>query len=131
MQHSERSSDRVFGLVMAGFFGLVAAFPMLGGDPPRVWALAIALAFLFFACFFPAALATLNRLWMKFGELLALVVSPIAMGVVFFGVITPIGWMMKLLGKKILPLRFDPQAKTYWMPRTPPGPTPESMKLPF
>lgn len=131
MQQGEGSSDRVFGLVMTGFFGLLTIFPVFSGKAPRLWALFIALTFLLAACFYPAALTRLNRWWMKLGEMLSLIISPVAMGIVFFAVITPMGWMMKLFGKRTMPLRFDPAAKTYWQDRTPPGPEPQSMKFPF
>jgi hypothetical protein len=37
------------------------------------------------------------------------------MGIVFFLVITPIGFLMQLFGKR--PLRNDPVAPSYWRPR--------------
>jgi hypothetical protein len=49
----------------------------------------------------------------------------------FFVVITPLGFLMRLSGKDPLRLRFDREVESYWIPRDPPGPTPESLKNQF
>jgi hypothetical protein len=38
---------------------------------------------------------------------------------------------MKLFGKNPLPLKPDPAAKSYWIERDPPGPSPQNMKHQF
>ena len=59
-------------------------------------------------------LTPFNILWMKFGFLLGKVVSPIVMGFVFFGVVTPISIIMKLLKKDLLNLKRN-KKETYWL----------------
>jgi len=127
------SSDRSFGFVMAAFFGLVALFPLLHGplSSIRWWALAIAAAFLAFALLWPAALRPLNRAWLKLGLLLSKVVSPIVLMILFYTTVTPIGLLMRWAGKDPLRLRRDRAAASYWIPREPPGPSPDSMKQQF
>lgn len=130
-QDVEGSSDRNFGLVMAAAFCVVAAVPILSGDAIRWWALGLAAAFAAAALVKPAALSGLNRLWMKFGLLLGRIVSPIALGLLFYGVLTPLGLMMRLSGKDPLRLKRDPAAQSYWQTRAPPGPPPDSMTNQF
>ena len=125
------SSDRTFGLVFAVFFTIVAVLPMVHGEPLRLWALAAAGAFLALALVAPRLLAPLNRLWLRFGDLLHRIVSPIALAILFYGVVTPTGLLMRLFGKDALRLRFDREAKSYWIAREPPGPPPESLKDQF
>jgi hypothetical protein len=124
-------SDRSFGLVFAAIFALIGLLPLLFGRGPRVWALAAAGLFLLAALAFPPVLAPLNRLWLKFGLLLHRFVSPIALGIMFFLVITPMGLVMRAMGKDFLRLRLDPAADSYWIERKPPGPAPESLKNQF
>lgn len=126
-----RSSDRSFGLVFAVAFLVVALFPMVHGREARLWALAPAAAFLGFALIRPALLTPLNRLWFRFGLLLARVTNPLIMGLVFFLVITPMAMIMRLRGADLLRLRLDREAKSYWIERTPPGPAPASMTNQF
>ncbi|MCC7383558.1 MAG: hypothetical protein IT384_17090 [Deltaproteobacteria bacterium] len=128
----EGSTDRGFGLVFAGFFTLVALLPLLS-EPRRVrvWSLGVAAACALIAWVAPRVLAPANRLWMRFGLLLQKVVSPIVLGILFFGVITPFGVAMRLFGKDPLRLEWKKDAPTYWITREPPGPPPETMKNQF
>jgi hypothetical protein len=125
------SSNRAFGCVFAGVFGLLGLWPLLHGRPPRTWALALAGAFLGVAWVRPALLDPLNRAWTRLGLLLHAVVSPLVMGVVFFGVVAPMGLCMRLLGKDPLRRRLDPGAASYWIERQPPGPAPDTMRNQF
>ena len=127
----EGSSDRSFGLVFTVFLLIVGLLPLLHGHVPRMWALALASAFLVAALVIPGVLAPLNRVWTKFGLLLHRIVSPVALGILFFGVVTPTGLLMRLFGKDPLHLRPDKNAASYWIVRTPPGPTAESFKNQF
>ena len=49
------------------------------------------------------------------------------MGFLFYATVTPIGLIMRTLGKRPLRLKFDPEAESYWIERKPPGPEPETM----
>jgi hypothetical protein len=130
-QDVEGSSDRSFGVVFAVVFALIAGWPLLSGEGPRWWALAVAAVFALVAMVKPALLAGLNRQWMKLGILLGRIVSPIALGLLFYCVITPIGVALRLAGKDPLRLKFDRGAESYWIRRVPPGPPPDSMTNQF
>ena len=123
------SSDRAFGLVFAAVFAIVGAWPMLAGGGPRPWALAVAAGFAALALLAPRALAPLNRVWTRFGLLLATVTNPLVMGLLFFLVVTPMGLVMRALGKDPLRRRFEREAASYWIERRPPGPAPMSRQF--
>ena len=127
------SSDRSFGLVMAACFGIVGLFPLLHAPVSAIrwWALAIAAAFLALALLRTAPLRPLNRWWLKLGLLLSKVVSPIVLMLLFYATVTPIGLLMRAAGKDPMRLRRDSGAASYWIPREPPGPAPESMNSQF
>jgi predicted membrane metal-binding protein len=126
-----RPPDRQFGLVFTAVFGVIGAWPLLGGRPVRWWSLGLAAAFLLAALVAPRILAPLNQIWLRFGLLLHKCVSPIILGLVFFSTVTPIGFLLRWLGKDPLRLRFDPDATTYWIERRPPGPAGRSMPNQF
>ena len=113
------SSDRNFGIVFAVVFLIVALFP-LRNDPTAWqliiwWALAVAIAILAVALFRPALLRPANHLWLKFGLLLHRIANPIVMAVLFFGVVTPYGVIMRLAGKDPMHRKFDENVRSYWV----------------
>ena len=120
------SSDRSFGIVFAVFAALIAAISWYHDGAHWRWWLGGSLLFALIAMARPPLLGPLNRLWTKFGLLLAAVVSPVVLGLIFYLCITPIGFLMRLFGKDPMRLRLDPEAETYWIRREPPGPPPES-----
>ncbi len=125
------SSNRTFGLVFAAFFALVALLPLLRGHAVRRWALPVSALFLLTALAAPKLLAPLNRAWTALGALLHAVVNPIVLGILFYLVFTPFGWVLRRMGKDFLRLRPTPGATTYWIARQPPGPPPETMSRQF
>ena len=128
-------SERSFGLVFAAVFLLVAFWPLLErASPhgsPRFWAVGVAALFALCAWLAPRVLAPLNLLWFRFGSLLHLIVSPVAMGVIFFGAITPYALAMRLFGRATLLLRKGSAQPSYWVRREPPGPPPDSFRNQF
>jgi Saxitoxin biosynthesis operon protein SxtJ len=125
------SSDRSFGYVFSIAFTVIGLWPLLDGRSPRYWALAIACIFLLLAGFAPRILRPLNMLWGRLGALLHRIVTPIVMSVVFFLVVTPLAYIMQALGKDPLRLRWDKNAKSYWIEREPAGPEPQTMTRQF
>ena len=102
----ELPSNRKFGfffslvfLILAGYFWwisvepLVACFIFLSG------------AFLLITLFKADLLLPLNRIWMRLGLVLGMIVSPVIMGIIFFGLFVPLGIMMRVFGRDELRLK--------------------------
>jgi hypothetical protein len=78
----------------------------------------------------PQALRPLLRAWVWFGHTLGKVVSPIILGILYFGLLTPIALIARALGRDELKLKRR-QVTSYWIERNPPGPEPGSFKNQF
>ena len=110
-------SNKSFGIVFFIFFSIVSVFPLLKDENIRIWSLIIAIIFLILGLLNSKILTPLNKIWFKFGILLSSFVSPVVMGIVFFGIVTPTSLIMKILGKNLLNLKKG-NKKTYWIERS-------------
>ncbi len=128
---AKQGSPRGFGIVFAVVFAVIGLWPLMGGESARTWALVLAGVLLALALMRPALLAPLNRLWLGLGAVLHRIVNPLVMGLMFFTVIMPTALVLRLMGKDLLRRRFHPGAESYWIPREPPGPEPQSMRNQF
>ena len=107
-------SNRSFGLVFFVVFLIVALYPLINNEDIRVWSLIICLLFILLGLLNSKILTPLNKIWFKFGLLLGRFISPIVMGTIFFFVVTPIGFLMRIIGKDLLNLKFNKE-KSYWI----------------
>ena len=108
------SSNRSFGIVFFIVFLLIALYPLTYSQDIRNWSVIISIIFLVLGLFNSKILTPLNRLWFKFGIFLGKIISPIIMGIIFFLVVTPIGLLMRLLGKDLINLKYN-NNKSYWI----------------
>ena len=108
---------RKFGLVMAGALGVIGALLAWrkGLTPPTHGALIAAGAFLVLALAAPRVLAPLEWAWMKLAAVLSFVMTRVILTLTFYLAITPIGWIVRSIGRGGLHLRPDPNAATYWL----------------
>lgn len=124
-------SNRKFGLLFTAVLLLLGAVPWAYAGHFTAWPWIASGAFLALTLAAPGALGPLNRLWMRFGMLLHHIISPLVLGIMFYAMIVPIGLVMRLLGKRPIPVAFEPERESYWVERTPPGPEPESLRNQF
>ena len=124
-------SNRSFGILFVVVFGLLGAYSWWRGGTVYPWAFGLSVLTLVVTLAKPEWLAPANRAWMKLAELLNRVVSPIVLGVIFYGVFTPTAWVMRLAGRDAMKRRFEPATRTYWIERAPPGPDPAGLPNQF
>ena len=119
---TREASERSFGIVFFVLFQAIAAYLWWYSNNYAILFATVGLAFGALALFAPRTLAPLNWIWTRFGLLLHRVISPVIITALFVLVITPVGLLMRLFGQRPLNLKFEPNASTYWIERTPPGP---------
>ena len=108
-------SNRSFGIVFFIFFILVSLWPLLKNEEIRFWSIYISIVFLILGLINSKFLTPLNKSWYKLGIFLGTIMSPIVMGIIFFTVLTPIGFILRLMGKDLLKLKKKENIKTYWI----------------
>ena len=116
----ELPSNRKFGFFFTFAFAAAAAYFFHAES--ITWAyvfVTAALIFLLITLIKSDVLLPLNKLWMRFGLLLGMIVSPIVLGIIFFGLFTPIAILMRLSGRDELRLKFSHKV-SHWITRSEP-----------
>ena len=113
----ELPSNRKFGFFFSTVFLAAAIYFYINNTDLVVYVLGI-LSALFFVITFVKAdlLLPLNKLWMRVGFMLGIIMSPIVLGIIFFFLFTPIAFLMRLSGRDELKLRLKKQP-SYWIKR--------------
>ncbi len=121
MKEYNLPSNKSFGIVFFLFFLILAVFFYVKNSPIILILILILLSvfFLISGLLQSRILTPLNRMWFNFGILLGTIISPIIMGIIFFFVVTPIGFLMRLSKKDILNLKFN-NNDSYWIEKNEP-----------
>jgi hypothetical protein len=90
---------------------------------------AVGAALLLFGVVLPGALVPVRRGWMGMALVLSKVTTPIFLGVVYFGVLTPTGVALRLFGRS--PLKSQPTGTSRWITRDSRARPPEDMQHQF
>ena len=117
MDNIKISSNRSFGIVFFIVFLLIAFYPLINQGDIRIWSVLISLLFLILGIINSKILTPLNKVWFKFGIFLGKIISPIIMGIIFFLVVTPIAFLMRMLKKDLINLKFNKNS-SYWIKKT-------------
>ena len=109
--------NQKFGLLFFIIFLSLSFFPFQLTISFNYIFFSIAIFFVIITILNLKLLGVLRNIWIKLGEYLGHIIAPIVMGIVFFLVITPIGLVLKLIGKDLLRLKFDETNNSYWIKR--------------
>jgi Saxitoxin biosynthesis operon protein SxtJ len=115
-----RTELRNFGLIVGGIFGALAIWPwVIRGGNVRQWMLGLAVVLIVPALVAPRVLAPAHRAWMALGGALGWVNTRLVLGLIFFGLITPMGFVIRLTGRDPMRRALEPNATTYRVPQKP------------
>jgi len=118
IQNPKLPSDQKFGYTIGlvllttsgyGYFQLSHVFTYC--------VFAAAILFLLSTVFFPSFLKPINVMWFELGLFLGRVVGPITLGLIYFLLITPTAFVIRLFGRDELMLRKR-NVSSYWIYRS-------------
>jgi len=111
------SSNRSFGILFFVVFLILSLWPLKNGNNLNLYFLITSGIFLILGAINSKLLTPLNKTWIKFGEILGLIIAPIVMSLVYFVILTPVSLIVRLFGKDLLGLKFIKENETYWIKR--------------
>lgn len=112
-----QSSNRSFGFLFSVVFLIIGLWPLKNGGNINSYFLIASTIFLILGLINSKILSPLNKLWIKFGEILGSVIAPIVMAIVYFIFLTPVSLIVRVFGKDLLGLKFLKEKKSYWIKR--------------
>ena len=112
-----QSSNRSFGILFFVVFLIISLWPLKNGNTLNFYFLTASIIFLILGVINSKLLSPLNKAWIKFGEILGLIIAPIVMGIVYFVILTPVSLIVRLFGKDLLGVKFLKGKETYWIKR--------------
>ena len=112
-----QSSNRSFGLLFFVVFLILALWPLKNGSNINLYFIIVSAIFLILGLINSKLLSLPNKLWVKLGEILGIIIAPVVMALVYFIILTPISLIVRLFGKDLLELSFSKEKETYWVKR--------------
>ena len=112
----KNKKNKQFGYLFFLLFLILSLWPMPNSEKINLVLLFISLTFLILTILNSKILNPLSDLWIKFGELLGKFIAPIVMSFVFFIILTPTSFIIRLFGKDLLKLKFNKES-SYWLKR--------------
>ena len=125
-----RGEARRFGLLVGAAFLALGALQWWRVRPSSALVFgAVGAALLLFGVLLPGVLVPVRRAWMGMAAGISKVTTPIFMGIVYFGVLTPTGVIRRLFGRS--PLKSRPPGSSRWVVRDSRPRQPEDMQHQF
>ena len=112
-----QSSNRSFGILFFILFFILGIWPLKNSESLNYYLIGISVIFLLLGLKNSKLLTPLNKTWIKFGEILGLIIAPLVMALVYFIFLTPISLIVRVIGKDLLGIKFDKKLDSYWMKR--------------
>jgi hypothetical protein len=125
-------SNKKFGLLFTVIFILISSYLYYYNPNPYFSLIFFIFAsvFLVLTIFKPSLLTFYNKLWMRFGFFLGRIVNPIVLGIIFFGLFSPIAIIMKLFNRDELRIKKI-NRESFWKERLPQDSNSNSFKNQF
>ena len=126
-------SNRNFGISWAlGFFGLALVLLFKKGYEYQSegYLFLISIVLLFLSVFAPKKLAFAADAWHSIGQRVGKVTNPIILGILFFGIVTPVAIVGKLFGRDVLKMKHE-NVSSYWALREDTGLSKKSFERQF
>ena len=113
-QSTSKKELRSFGLVVGTVFSAIGIWPLLmRGEALRLWAIGLGGVLILLGGMSPGILAPVQKVWMRVGHALGWINTRILISLVFYGLVTPMGILFRLMGKDVMRQTFARGSSTY------------------
>ena len=108
--------NKQFGYLFFFVLSFISIFIFFNSNKINYILISLSLIFLIITIVRPILFDGISNIWIKFGELLGKFISPLVMMLIFFLFLTPLSFIVRMMGKDLLNTKFSKQ-KSYWIKR--------------
>ncbi len=112
-----KSDWKKFGITMGIILSIIGFFLLWKKNNNYNYILFLAAAFFITGLILPSILRPIYKAWMALAVVMNFIMTRVIMAVIFYLIVTPIGLIASLTGKKFLDMKIDKSAKSYWIVR--------------
>ena len=117
LPETELPSNKKFGNFFTFVFIIIASYFYFNKSLNLTYIFGVVAAvFILVTILKDELLLPLNRLWMRFGLLIGMIIGPVVLGLIFFTLFTPVAIFMRLFGRDELHLKYKKKS-SYWILR--------------
>jgi len=114
---SEKSDWKKFGITMGVILTLIGLYMFWKNNNYFEYFFFVAVVFFILGLILPAALKYVYKAWMSLAVVMGFIMTRVIMVIIFYLLVTPIGLIASISGKKFLDMKIDRHAKSYWLTR--------------
>ncbi|GAB6268699.1 hypothetical protein DS62_03280 [Smithella sp. SC_K08D17] len=112
-----KSDWEKFGITMGIILSIIGFYLLWEKNNNYNYILFLAAAFFITGLILPSILRPVYKVWMAIAVVMNFIMTRVIMAVIFYLIVTPIGLIASLTGKKFLDMKIDKNAKSYWIVR--------------
>lgn len=118
--HATGKELRRFGLLVGSVFAVIGLWPLVfRSESPRLWAMILGSLLIVLGTMAPQSLKRVHQGWMQVGHVLGSINTKIILGIIYYGLFTPMGLVMRLMDKDSMHRALAKEATTYRVVRVP------------
>lgn len=113
----DKSDWKKFGMAMGIILSIIGFFLLWKKNSCYEYSLFLAAVFFILGLVLPNALKSVYKAWMAMAVVMGFIMTGVIMVIIFYLIVTPIGFIASMTGKKFLDMKIDKSAKSYWIAR--------------
>lgn len=114
---NDKKELKKFGLTIGAVLFLIGAVLLLLNRFTYPFFMSAGILFAAAGILFPVVLKPIQILWMTLAVIMGFIMTRVILSILFYIVITPIGFLMRIAGKDLLNEKFDKKSGSYWNKR--------------
>jgi hypothetical protein len=112
---NDKREWRKFGIALGIILGIIATILLFKAKSIYIYFYGGGAFFILAALAVPIIIKPVFILFLYIAHILGFIMTRVILSILFYLVITPIGWISRLFGKQFLDMKFNREKTSYWI----------------